>query len=226
MSRIFPHLKSVIILLVWSRPIVSFVSHETSYPGGLARCQPAHLLPGCRTPRPGHCGAGIRDSRRFVSQGRIEPNDERSNAQHRPPRFGLVSMVSRVIRNRSTGERNSDDNLQVSNKKPNQQSELERLRRENILLRETLYKLEAENEKLQQDFANRIVIETFEGEGRIRRAREESPPDDFETSLTLMSEEQMLYDDPSQWCDELEEGACPVEPTISFGEALRDRAYW
>jgi cation transporter-like permease len=31
------------------------------------------------------------------------------------------------------------------------------------------------------------------------------------------------------WCDELDtdgDMTCPVEPTISFGEALRDRAYW
>lgn len=109
---------------------------------------------------------------------------------------------------------------------PNQQDELERLRRENMLLRETVTKLEVENEKLHQDFASRIVIETFEGEGKLRKAREEVSVDDLETPFTLMSEEQMLYDDPAQWCDELEEGACPVEPTISFREALRDRAYW
>lgn len=43
--------------------------------------------------------------------------------------------------------------------------------------------------------------------------------------MTLTGEE-MLTGEPSQWCDELEEDACPGEPTISFGEALRDRAYW
>jgi hypothetical protein len=126
---------------------------------------------------------------------------------------------------------NPENGAASSGGSPNRQrDELERLRRENILLRETVIKLEAENEKLQQDFANRIVIETFEGEGKIRKAREEAleeeDGDDEDASFMLMSEEQMLYDDPAQWCDELEDGACPVEPAISFGEALRDRAYW
>jgi Mg/Co/Ni transporter MgtE len=43
--------------------------------------------------------------------------------------------------------------------------------------------------------------------------------------MTLTGEE-MLMEEASQWCDELEDDACPLEPTISFGEALRDRAYW
>jgi Divalent cation transporter len=190
-----------------------------------------------------------RDYRSFVSQRRIEADgsdtDSASaeNRHHVPTRsrtLGLASLVSRVVRGArrrgadapdasSNGNASASSSSKAPKLPPNQRDELERLRRENILLRETLFKLEAENEKLQQDFANRIVIETFEGEGKIRKAREEAiedDEDDMDASFMLMSEEQMMYDDPAQWCDELEDGACPVEPTISFGEALRDRAYW
>ena len=33
-------------------------------------------------------------------------------------------------------------------------------------------------------------------------------------------------EDGNLWCDDLDEDSCPVEPTVSFGSALRDRAYW
>jgi hypothetical protein len=33
--------------------------------------------------------------------------------------------------------------------------------------------------------------------------------------------------DASMWCDELDDNdTCPVEPMVSFVEALRDRAVW
>lgn len=74
---------------------------------------------------------------------------------------------------------------------------------------EELIRLQKENEQLRESLQqmeiengrllnapSRIIMETFEREGS------------------------------SEWCDELEDGTCPIEPTISFGEALRDRGYW
>jgi hypothetical protein len=81
-----------------------------------------------------------------------------------------------------------------------------RLQKENEQLRESLRQMEIENSRLLHDAPSRIILETFEGERKIRRAES--------------------IDDPSMWCDELEDDACPVEPMISFSEALRDRAYW
>lgn len=67
--------------------------------------------------------------------------------------------------------------------------------------------LEQENSRLKQELSTRIVIESFEGE---RLA--------FPGGLDSNQE---------QWCDELDEdGACPVEPGISFGAALKDRSTW
>ena len=92
------------------------------------------------------------------------------------------------------------------------------LEEENGLLRETIRQLELENERLKKS-ASRIVIENFEGEGKM-------PPDSFwfegkseprQTDMEgiTMTGEQM---EASQlWCDELDDDACPVEPTISFG---------
>ena len=39
-------------------------------------------------------------------------------------------------------------------------------------------------------------------------------------------EEQQQEAEDGLWCDELDHGGCPVEPTISFQEALQDRPYW
>lgn len=59
--------------------------------------------------------------------------------------------------------------------------------------------------------------------------------DGIRTLGITLTEEEMVGDvktlvtdeDPaSLWCDELDGDSCPVEPTISFGAALRDRAYW
>lgn len=125
---------------------------------------------------------------------------------------------------------------------------VERLQRENARLRERLQDLEEENQMLHYEVASRVVLETFEGEGKMRRFAEEQRElarneylDDSNSnnnvdndSLTWTGEEIMSeYDSMQQqdgagmWCDELEEdGGCPVEPFVSFGEALRDRAYW
>jgi len=130
-------------------------------------------------------------------------------------RRGFSALLSRVKQSKIRSSASSEVSL----------AEADRLRRENALLREAVKQLEAENEKLHS--ANRIVLETFEGEGKIRKASETGGPNGDKSPVTLTGEEMLFEaDDTSLWCDELEEGACPVEPTVSFGEALRDRAYW
>jgi hypothetical protein len=98
-----------------------------------------------------------------------------------------------------------------------------------------------------------VILETFEGEGSFRERPEFQYFDDRDeqvatgesvvilepvTKAPVSSEvATIIYDDETvqwceeledgtQWCDELEDGSCPVEPTISFTEALRDRSYW
>jgi hypothetical protein len=101
------------------------------------------------------------------------------------------------------------------------------LKEENAILREINRQLEIDNERLRNR-AGKIVIENFEGEGRIASdwfgadttANKLDEPDGV--TMTAEQMEQL-------WCDELDadgDMTCPLEPTISFGEALRDRALW
>jgi hypothetical protein len=63
-------------------------------------------------------------------------------------------------------------------------------------LRQENKALRAENDALHSAVAKGLVLESFEGN-----------QDDM-------------------WCDELQGDSCPIEPAITFGEALRDRAAW
>jgi len=140
-----------------------------------------------------------------------------------PPNHALAIRVQRRIqlqRHHSKHGNNGDDgdnaSTLITGMKTNSSSqesavlaavlgspeELQRLQDENEQLRESLYKAEIENDRLQHEVSNGLILETFEGESKLN------------------------MEDAALWCDELEEDACPVEPTISFNEALRDRAYW
>eukprot|EP00529_Nitzschia_sp_RCC80_P024180 CAMPEP_0113440336 /NCGR_PEP_ID=MMETSP0014_2-20120614/505_1 /TAXON_ID=2857 /ORGANISM="Nitzschia sp." /LENGTH=455 /DNA_ID=CAMNT_0000331127 /DNA_START=193 /DNA_END=1560 /DNA_ORIENTATION=- /assembly_acc=CAM_ASM_000159 len=81
------------------------------------------------------------------------------------------------------------------------------------------------------------MTETVGLVGSPREAASAPPP----PGMTMSVEEQQLpslssssssqdiniIDNNELWCDDvLEDGSCPLEPAISFGEALRDRAYW
>lgn len=138
------------------------------------------------------------------------------------------------------------------------------LRTENSLLRETVRNLEEENQRLRlqrRGSVGRIVLETFEGErflrgessnrflGRHGDAAASASASSPSTGggITLSGDEQLStpgaagavmaaavsttspsYEEEEMlWCDELGDGdQCPLEPTISFGGALRDRSYW
>ena len=103
-------------------------------------------------------------------------------------------------------------------------TELAILKEENNILRETVRQLEQENERLHKN-AGMIVIENFEGERSTpSKWFGAMQGDDVEMQGITMTGEQI--EGYPLWCDELEEDTCPIEPTISFGEALRDRAYW
>jgi hypothetical protein len=98
--------------------------------------------------------------------------------------------------------------------------ELMQLQEENIQLRESLQRVQAENERLHMEFDNRIIMETFEGEAKLRKYAEMTHSN---SSLTIA--EGMLGEEEAELCS-LDENACPLEPTVSFGEAFRDRALW
>jgi hypothetical protein len=96
------------------------------------------------------------------------------------------------------------------------------LEEENSLLRKTIRELELENERLKNS-ASRIVIENFEGEGRMAPesiwfegiGTHVSPESEQVDGITMSSEQ--MEASQQLWCDELDNDTCPVEPTISFG---------
>ena len=95
-----------------------------------------------------------------------------------------------------------------------QLSQVQTLQEENDQLRASLKALQAENERLQaSSTTSRIVLENFEGEfsGHANQL------------LNLTDVECAIDDDDD---DESEGHGCPVEPSVTFGEALRDRAVW
>lgn len=102
---------------------------------------------------------------------------------------------------------------------------------ENDRLRDSIRQLEEENERLKRyveeqhqnqleeasktNNNKRIVLETFEGEGLFDSG-----------DVSSFARAPSNDDDDELWCDVLDGDECPIEPSISFGEALRDRAYW
>ncbi len=105
-----------------------------------------------------------------------------------------------------------------------QQPELERLKEENQRLREALDRVETENVRLQQTLDNRIILEVFEGESRMKRDLASTGESVTLTAENMLAEEHYL--ERTEECSLDDPDSCPIEPQIPFGEALRDRAFW
>jgi hypothetical protein len=187
---------------------------------------------------------------------------KRSSRSRLPPCLYLSSSSSSSPPPSSSSNRQQQESSGVG-------SDIGLIKSENILLRETIRKLEEENIRLKQRNAgSRIVLETFEGERFFRDNRNNHPNDAYASTrrnlttdtdgtadsvvgefggmsstssslsslngagggggggITLTEEELSSDMEQELWCDVLDDGQCPVEPTISFGEALRDRAFW
>jgi len=113
---------------------------------------------------------------------------------------------------------------------------------ENDRLRDSVRQLEEENERLktfveqqhQKELEmaaaaarktttnKQIILETFEGEHLFDSVGGDASS---QSSFAIAGEEG-ANDDDEMWCDVLDGDECPLEPAVSFGEALRDRAYW
>lgn len=155
--------------------------------------------------RSGNNRLSVNQRRRPFSLHRLfEATEEESNTYKQIPVF--TTKEEQVIANNSN----------VSNGDP-ATLDYEKLHKDNQMLREKLEKLEDEVQHLRSEASHRkIILESFEGENRM----ESRQFDIWQLNSTNTSS------DSSQWCDQLEDEACPIEPMVSFGEALRDRALW
>ena len=81
------------------------------------------------------------------------------------------------------------------------EEDLEMMKSENSILRETIRQLEDENQALKQ--RNKIVLENFEGESLFRDRDWDGTPKFSSFGITLSGEE---ISQDEQWCDELDGG--------------------
>ena len=121
-------------------------------------------------------------------------------------------------------------------------NEVNKLKKENKLLQERLHLLQEQNDQLQKErtytnnnrkIEQRIILEDFEGEIYDTNSNNfvEDDYDDDEFGLSnnsdpLIDEDEVCeYDDTSnKWLNSI--GECPVEPNITFLDAMKSRAYW
>lgn len=102
-------------------------------------------------------------------------------------------------------------------------TKISRLEQENYNLKQTIMELERENEALEKSHKRqRIIIEKFEGE---------DDNDWWDEEMQLSTQNRSAADSLSSnsfddTCVEFDDGACPIEPDVSFTDALQDRAYW
>jgi len=115
------------------------------------------------------------------------------------------------------------------------------LEQENEILRQTIAQLEKDNQRLETSHASqKIVIEQFEGEGLPMVdvygetvdgswwGNGADPEQNITSSLLANDEEAIaIQNNMEDSCEKkYPDGACPLEPNISFKDALRDRACW
>ena len=98
----------------------------------------------------------------------------------------------------------------------------EALQQENDSLREALRQMELET-KRSHETSTKIIIESFEREPPHKEQSWYDSSFLLQENGTTISGDSL---DDALWCDELDGDTCPVEPTISFLDAAKDRAYW
>jgi len=108
----------------------------------------------------------------------------------------LVTLFQSTTTTTPNGDSTTDDNNTLSIS-----DKLKVLQQENQILRGAIKELEGQNQVFESQ--RQIVIEQFEGEGLFGTA-----------------------DIVEECKDRNDDGTCPLEPDISFQDALRDRGYW
>jgi len=162
------------------------------------------------------------------------------------PRSVSPDRVSRVRLGKSSQNRQQDYFEDPSINMENATAEAKNLYTENMSLRDSIRQLEEENERLKKfveqrhdmeleaaavtakNSEKRIILERFEGEHLFDSFSDNQGASlvSSSSSSSSFSPQKDQVEDEELWCDVLDGEQCPVEPTVSFGEALRDRAYW
>ena len=150
------------------------------------------------------------------------------NGRRRRTTRRVLSFISSLSLN---GSRDSNNNSSsAAGTKTSISEKMVQLEAENRQLKENIQILEGENESLLLEATQaqqRIVVEQFEGEGMPAFDANGEP---IEGTWWGESREETNTNDTamiaSEECDEDDDGTCPIEPGVSFADALKDRAYW
>ena len=157
--------------------------------------------------------------------------------KHQLPSLSSSSSSSNNNNEESTITANGDGDVGVGISI----NEVNKLKKENKLLQERLHLLQEQNDQLQKErrtytnnnrkIEQRIILEDFEGEIYDTNNNYSVDDDDDEFGLSnnadpLIDEDEVCeYDDTSnKWLNSI--GECPVEPNITFLDAMKSRAYW
>ena len=158
----------------------------------------------------------------------------------RIPYTFTIHMASSDKSNVNTGS-NSKLDTPSRNQNP-ESSEIDQIKRENEFLKQQIQELTDENKRLEKGIeTSTLVLESFEGENARRQYDASGNPIlkwfEDETDVGQDDFKILQIDDeggpnsrankpPDCETDLFGEEYCPVEPDVSFGDALRDRAYW
>ena len=142
----------------------------------------------------------------------------------------LVSLWSKISNNNDSNSRNDANRKSLATSDfESLTTKLQSLENENKLLHDKISDLELEKEKLRISYAQqRIVLENFEGEGTTLFDSNGSVVDAswWEDGVLNSDEQRADSTATDEECLIFDENACPIEPDVSFQDALRDRAYW
>jgi len=117
-----------------------------------------------------------------------------------------------------------------------QDGQLEMLQRENDFLKRQLQELAEDKERLERRVSSdTLIIETFEGENynapvydadgsRVRPLKWFQDDEDGAADSRIMDRYEEC--DLTNYNGENGDDVCPIDPDVSFPDALRDRAYW
>jgi len=152
-------------------------------------------------------------------------SNSKSMATKTPPSSSSLETENSFLRNSILQLKEENENLKKYQKEMLQEQKRMKTRNNNNSNKIILESFEGEHlfDSSPSSFRRNNNKNSEEGEGKEKNYFDDTSLLSSSTSSDILIE---MEGDDELWCDSLDGDQCPLEPTISFGEALRDRAYW
>jgi len=140
-----------------------------------------------------------------------------------------VDPITTSNNNNNNNDEDTNGDNDNNNNTPSLTSKINLLQQENQILRLAIKELENENQALESQRRIPVVIETFEGEGNTIQNPwwNGNGVDSVDGEVLAVGTMAATMVTGIEECDDRsDDGTCPLEPDVSFKDALRDRAYW